>query len=546
MAPDTDSPRIRAERYSDDGLTLRWSSRISLTSRILAVNIFAIAILAGSFFYLDSYRSRLTEERLDRGQQVASIIGEALSRLPEEQGRIFLSDIAQSSEWRVRLYNADGQRIYDSLSAIGSSYNLIDPDSEPLRKHAARFLDRAIDAIVGAPPIEPFVEPRQDTAENWLELRQAQAMGHPVALFRYAPDRTPVISAATTVDVGPGQTDQSAGPKSLLITYNARYITRIVRAERFNLSLIILAASMVSILLSLFLARTIVRPLRRLARAAIRVRLGRAREVIVPRLPSRGDEIGLLARSLSDMSLALRQKIDATENFAADVAHEIKNPLASLRSALDGLKSVNDPELRQQLLDIADSDVLRMDRLITDISEASRVDAQLTRTRFEPIDLGEMIENLLASREASGVNKGREIAFARPRRGVAMVLGEGTRLERVINNLLDNAISFSPENGLVQIFATRTQDTINLRIADQGPGVPESEREAIFRRFHTVRPLDEGFGEHSGLGLAIARTIIEGHQGRITVHDREDGEQGACFEISLPSIDDVIPPDRFT
>ena len=535
MAPDIDSQKTRTARFAEDGLSLQWSSRVSLTSRILAVNIFAIAILAGSFFYLDSYRTQLTEERLDQAVQSATIISAALERLPVADRAGFLTNIASENAWRLRVYDDQGARYFDSFDD-GEDYLLVDPDSEPWRKHAARFLDRSLDFIVRAPEVPAYNEPLNDNAASWPEFIRAEKSHTPIAIFRYAEDRTPVISVAAELG------DKA---EKLLITYNARDITRIVRAERFNLSLIILAASIVSILLSLFLARTIVRPLRRLARSAIRVRLGRAREVIVPRLPSRRDEIGLLARSLSDMSLALRQKIDATENFAADVSHEIKNPLASLRSALDGLKTVKDPDLRQQLLDIADSDVLRMDRLITDISEVSRVDAQLTRTRFEPIDLGEMIEMGLASREASGLNQGREIAFARPRRGVAMVMGEAARLERVINNLLDNAVSFSPPDGLVQISATRTHDRINIRIADQGPGVDEAEREAIFRRFHTVRPDDEGFGKHSGLGLAIARTIIEGHQGKIEVHDREDGETGACFEISLPAIDDIIPPEVF-
>ena len=177
-----------------------------------------------------------------------------------------------------------------------------------------------------------------------------------------------------------------------------------------------------------------------------------------------------------------------------------------------------------------------MDRLITDISEVSRVDAQLSRTKFEPVDLGVMIENLLAAREERQVNDNREIAFARPRRGVATVSGEAIRLERVISNLLDNAVSFSHENGLVQVVATRVKNEVFVRITDSGPGVAEAEREAIFRRFHSVRPDSEDFGRHSGLGLAIARTIIEAHNGTLRVCEREDGEQGACFRITLPAV----------
>ena len=254
----------------------------------------------------------------------------------------------------------------------------------------------------------------------------------------------------------------------------------------------------------------------------------------MPRLPSRRDEIGMLARALSDMSIALRQRIDSTEAFAADVAHEIKNPLASLRSALDGVERIDDPALRKQLMDVAKADVHRMDRLISDISDASRVDSQLAKAKFESIDLGDMIEQLLQTREHRGGDAGVTIAFARPRRGVATVLGEDVRLERMLTNLIDNAVSFSPPGGLVEISATRADDEILIRISDEGPGVPEAEREAIFRRFHSERPRSENFGEHSGLGLAIARTIIEGHHGQIRVRDRVDGKQGACFEIAMP------------
>jgi two-component system sensor histidine kinase ChvG len=243
----------------------------------------------------------------------------------------------------------------------------------------------------------------------------------------------------------------------------------------------------------------------------------------------------MLARALSDMSTALRQRIDATEAFAADVAHEIKNPLASLRSALDGMDNVTDPALRAQLMAVAKDDVFRMDRLISDISEASRVDAQLAKAKFELIDIGDMAEQLLHAREERGSDGDISIAFARPRKGVTTVWGEDIRLERVLNNLIDNAVSFSPPGGLVQISVTRAEAHVLIRVSDEGPGVPADEREAIFRRFHSERPKNEEFGKHSGLGLAIARTIVEGHEGAINVLDRADGQSGACFEIALPA-----------
>ncbi|MET0371758.1 MAG: HAMP domain-containing sensor histidine kinase, partial [Sphingobium sp.] len=402
---------------------------------------------------------------------------------------------------------------------------------EAWQRHVARFLDEAVDRIVSADRPPDYREPAVDRADAWPELTGATRSGRPQAVQRYAPDRTLMISAAAPV------TDGTA----LLSTQNARDITRTVRAERLRLGIVLAIATLASVLLSLFLARTIVQPLQRLARAAVRVRLGRAREVTVPRLPERRDEIGMLARALSDMSHALRQRIDATDAFAADVSHELKNPIASLRSALDALDRVDRPDLRAQLMAIAQDDVRRLDRLITDIAEASRIDAQLSRTRFEPIDLGLLIERMVVAREARGVPRGIRIAFARPRKDVAVVLGSEQRLIRVLDNLIDNAISFSPDHGLVQIVATVADNEVLVSVEDEGPGVPEEQREHVFRRFHSVRPEGEAFGGHSGLGLAISRSIVEGHQGRIAIADREDAQSGACFVMRLPMAVDRDP-----
>ena len=183
---------------------------------------------------------------------------------------------------------------------------------------------------------------------------------------------------------------------------------------------------------------------------------------------------------------------------------------------------------------LSKADVQRMDRLISDISDASRVDSQLAKAKFEPIDLGDMIEQLLQAREDRGSDKDVNIAFARPRRTIATVMGEDVRLERMLTNLIDNAVSFSPPGAVVEISATLADEEVIIRISDEGPGVPLQEREAIFRRFHSERPPTENFGKHSGLGLAIARTIVEGHHGRINVRDRVDGKGGVCFEIALP------------
>lgn len=511
-------------RNEEGDLTLRWSAKWSLTARILAVNIFALALLAGGFFYLDSFRARQVEDRLDDARLSAVTMADALaSALPSERAAL-ITRFGGLTDSRLRVYGADGRLVLDSWRLAAPTYELRDPAQEAWRRKAARFMDRVIDRVVGADRPANYSEPAVDRLGVWPEA--VSALRKPATMLRRAPDRTHMISAAARL---PGPSGEV-----LMTTTNARDIVRTVRAERFRLGIVLGIVVLVSVLLSLFLARTIARPLRRLALAAHRVRLGRAREVQVPRLPSRRDEIGTLARALSDMSLALRQRIDATEAFAADVTHELKNPLASLRSAVDSLGLVSDPALQEQLVTVIRDDVARLDRLITDIAEASRVDAELARARFETIDLGTTIEGLIDTREQRGLNGDVRLAFARPHKGTAVVFGDGFRLARVVENLVDNAISFSPPGGLVQIAATRDGDDVVIRVEDEGPGVAPEEREAIFARFHSVRPESE-FGRHSGLGLAIAKAIVEGHNGTIQVTDRDNFPHGARFVIRLPA-----------
>ncbi len=503
-------------------LTLRWSGQISLTRRILAVNIFALLLLAGGFFYLDSYRSRVVDNRVAQTAREARLIGEAIAAVDPALRDPLVVRLARDTGSRIRLFDAAGRTIVDSRMLGLRNFVLMDPDKEDWDQTIARFLDAAIDVIVMAPR-PPLYRERSGT-QQWPDVVAARERGEVSTTVWRAPDRTPVLTAAAPLRAG----------GVVMTTVNARDITKTVRIERFRLSMVLLGVSIVSILLSLFLARTIVRPLRRLARAAVRVRLGRAREVVVPRLPSRRDELGMLARALSDMSLALRARIDATEAFAADVTHEMKNPLASLRSAVEGLSRVKDPALQAQLLAIVRDDVQRLDRLLSDISEASRLDAQLSRAKFEPVDIAAMIDGLVLQRDTRGVERGIRIRFDRNPDDRTVILGEGARLERVFENLIDNALSFSPDAGVIAISAIREGEDLVIRVEDEGPGVPEEAREDVFKRFHSVRPDSETFGQHSGLGLAIARTIVDGHQGTIVVESREDRLDGARFVVRLP------------
>ncbi|MEG3180738.1 stimulus-sensing domain-containing protein [Sphingomonas sp. LT1P40] len=520
MAPDTDSPKSERE------LALRWSARLSLTPRILAVNIFALAMLAGGFFYLDSFRARIVDDKVEQAAREARLIAQAVAITPPADRNAMVLRIASEAGVRIRLYDRNGRLTLDTRALGLNNVVLRDPDKDPWNQSAARFLDAIIDTVAGADRAPQFRERAADKGRDWPDLATTLRTGEASASVWRAPDRTPVITAAAPY-----------GPEGAVFTTdNARDITQTVRIERFRLSVVLAVVMGLSIFLSLFLARTIVRPLRRLARAAVRVRLGRAREVVVPRLPERRDEIGLLARSLSDMSLALRARIDATEAFAADLTHELKNPLASLRSAVESLTSVRDPELQERLLAIVRDDVHRLDRLISDISEASRLDAQLSRAHFDPVDLAAMLDGLIGQRIERGVERGVRLRFDRPNGAIPRVMGEGARLERVFENLIENAISFSPDDGLVTLALTTDDEMIEIRVEDEGPGVPEEAREAVFRRFHSVRPEGEAFGRHSGLGLAIARTIVEGHQGMIGVESREDRMRGARFVVHLPLV----------
>ena len=505
---------------------LRWSGRWTLTHRILALNILTLLLVALSTLYLDVFRNRLSRERTHQTRIQAETVLVAMSHVPHDRWSELLATMSRETRARFRLYKDDGSLLIDSWRQTGPTFQLRDPNSEKWTKDVARALDHGFNFLVGARTLDDYAEPRIDRLQAWPEAVIATKTHRPNTEVRNAPDMTPVISTAVPFNGG-----------VLLATDNDRSFTKTVRKQR---SLIVGAMTLViltSVLLSMFLARTIVRPLRRLALAAHRVRLGRAREVNVPRLPKRNDEIGLLARSVADMSQSLRQRIDNIEAFAADVSHELKNPLASLRSAVDALDRAEDPDIRRQLMTIARDDVGRIDRLINDIGEAARTDAELHRATFERVDLGPLIEQIVGDWETRREKGDARLAFARPRKDTAVVMGKPDRLARAINAIVDNAVSFSPPGGLVEIAAAHVGDEIRIRIDDEGPGVPPEAREAIFNRFHSVRPEGENFGRHSGLGLAIAQAIVKGHDGEIDVHDRDDAPSGARFTIRIPAAD---------
>ena len=505
---------------------LSWSRSVSLTVRILAVNLLPLALLGGGIFYLDTYRKQLLSERYKLARIEAQITAEALAGASRSRQEALLIQIGKEQKMRLRMFDSEGMLWADSFALDEPAFVFDDVGDDPFSIEFARVLDRWVNTIVGADPIPDYIEPAEPVADSWPELARARAEGLSQIQLRDAPDGSPVINAAVPVGLN-GAT--------LLTTRNAIDITDKVREARSTLGMAVFFALLGSIFLSLYLARTIIEPLRRLGRAAVRVRLGREREVEVPRMQQRGDEIGALARAVSDMTDALRQRIDAVEHFAADVAHEIKNPLASLRSAIESLGKVEDPELRAQLTEIAAHDVRRIDRLVTEISDASRVDAEISRATFESFDLCDLAAAIIAARDDRSENAGHRIELARPMGG-ARVMGVPLRLERVIENLLDNAVSFSPPDGVITVtIAHDDEDHVELSVCDRGPGIPEESREKVFQRFHSIRPDTEAFGNHSGLGLAIARTIAEAHDGTLVATSRADGETGACMILTLPT-----------
>ncbi len=503
--------------------------RFSLTASILVVNILPLALLSGGLFYLDTYRTQLIDERFKLARIEAQITAEALAGASKERQEALLVQIGLEQGMRMRMFDAEGLLWADSFALAEPAFEFEDISDDEWDQQLARWLDDAISAIVRAQAVPNYVEPEAQTADAFPELVDAREQGLSQVRLYHWRDGSPVITAAAPVGLN-GAT--------LLTVRNAVDITESVRTARTALIVAVLAVLFASALLSLYLARTIVSPLQLLASAAQKVRQGRERDVEVPRLPERNDEIGQLARSVSDMTSALRQRIDAVDSFAADVAHEIKNPLASLRSAVESLPKVKDADLRRELEQIATHDVRRIDRLVSEISDASRIDSEMSRATLERIDLSDLVRAIIGNRTNRTISRDQRHnqRIELDTRGFsAMVLGVGARLERVVENLLDNAASFSPPQATIEVMIDNDGECVTLTVCDFGPGIPEDSREKVFTRFHSIRPDAEDFGNHSGLGLAIARTIAEAHDGTLIAKERPDGAMGACLQLQLPA-----------
>jgi two-component system sensor histidine kinase ChvG len=524
--------------------------RISpLTRRILFFNAFALFILIGGVLWVQSSRAGLVEERIAGIRDQALIVAGALAEYTAVQERRaidtgqaepLLRQLIAPTHLRARVYTTGGQLQIDTRNLLARNIVVTEalppPEStNPVLAYLERGLAAAqgvYDRMMGVRPLaklEPYFEAGQN-GRVYTEVNLALDGENGSSVRVNELDKlvlsvaVPIRRFATLYGV-------------LMLTTESGDIDDILKDERAALVKVFALAFGVLLLSSLYLAGTIAAPVRRLAAAAERVRRGRAGRETIPEIPDRGDEIGELAESLSAMTRALYDRIDAIERFAADVAHELKNPITSLRSAVEMLERTKDGDNRERLVQVIRNDLKRIDRLITDISDASRLDAELSRGHSHPVDVGRLLQTLVTIYGAMEMPRGVHVEVARESAKAAIVQGMDERLGQVFRNLIDNAISFSPDGGRVRVAAQVNGGVVRAIVEDDGPGIPEGDLERIFDRFYTERPVEHGFGKNSGLGLAIALQIVASHGGRIWAENRTDVQGariGARFTVELP------------
>jgi two-component system sensor histidine kinase ChvG len=520
-----------------------------LTLRILALNVLALGILVGGLLYLGEYQRSLVDAKLEalgtQGRIFAGALGETAvtvgaggsHQLDKRTARLVMRRIVVATSTRARLYDAAGALIVDSRALLVPGGFVQEEELPPLapRNLLGDAIIDAYDWVVNWLPSQEGLPPYQETANprasDYPEVMTALA-GDPAGAVRLGERRSMILSFAVPVQ----RLKKVAG--ALLLTSDSAEIETDLRTVRLDILKIFGIVLLVTVLMSFYLASAIARPIRKLALAADQVRGGRARQVAIPDFTRRKDEIGDLSGSLRQMTEDLWRRMEAVESFAADVAHEIKNPLTSLRSAVETAAKVTDPESQRELMAIILDDVQRLDRLISDISHASRLDAELSRAPSEPVDIGRMLSALAEVHTATSGATANEVEVAlhgEPGSLVVNVIED--RLVQVIQNLFANAISFSPEGGVIRLAAWADGDFAVITISDEGPGIPESALGAIFTRFYSERPVGEKFGTHSGLGLAISKQIVEAHGGTIhaeNLQGPDGGVKGARFVIRLP------------
>ncbi|WP_284179391.1 stimulus-sensing domain-containing protein [Rhabdaerophilum sp. SD176] len=550
------------------GLVRRLSS--SLTRRIAFLNIAGLLALFLGFLWLNQTRVGVIDARSQSLSLQAEIISAAIASAastsdntiqldPEKLLQQQLSETPQREEqaldWfefsinparvapilkrlvtptrtRARIFDQDGLLLLDT-KAFYTPGAFSDPRPPTHDESDWTLFTRSWNAVKQRFGRVDLSQQDSPTTQRLPEVQRA-LKGTSGNVVRVAADGQTIVYAASPIQ----RSSRIKG--ALLLSTQEGDVDRIIAEERWGFVLVFLIASGVMLVLSVLLAGTIAEPVRRLSEAADRVRRGtRAREEI-PDFSDRSDEIGQLSVSLRDMTGSLYSRIEAIERFAADVAHELKNPLTSLRSAVETLPLARNPDSRDRLLAVIVHDVKRLDRLITDISDASRLDAELQRAQANVFDLGALL-GTVAGMKNDVLKPGEArveviLPASGPKIRPMLIRGHDSRIVQVFNNLIDNAQSFSPEGGTVRVTAASAGPRVEIRIEDDGPGIPDHALERIFERFYTDRP-DHGFGQNSGLGLAISKQIVEAHGGTIRAENilSADGQRaGARFVVSLP------------
>jgi two-component system sensor histidine kinase ChvG len=524
-----------------------------LTFRILAVNVLALALLGVGLLYVGKYEASLIDTELlalqTQGEIFAAALGEGAvfdsaedgERLIPELGRQMMRRLVEPTRTRAKLFDVEGGLVADTRLLRGGGGVVQIRELPPLRESGgfATVANAIYDWIANRMPqrktLPVYHEPAVQTAAAYPEVQRALA-GEKARFVRSDPATGGLLlSVAVPVQRYKGVLG------AVMLSVGSNDIEQAVRAVRLDILRVFLIAFGVTVCLSVYLASTIARPIRILAAGAERVRRGSGRKMAIPDLRRRHDEIGDLSRALREMTGALWQRMDAIESFAADVAHEIKNPLTSVRSAVETVSRTDDPAKQRKLLAIILEDVARLDRLISDISDASRLDSELSRIEPEPVALGRMLETLVELHEATAAEGAPRLVLMLPADASAgderlTVPGLEGRLVQVFRNLIANAVSFSPPGGTIRVSVTRQEGAVHVTIDDEGPGIPEGKLEAIFNRFYSERPSGEKFGTHSGLGLSISKQIVEAHHGTIRAENRRDVDgsvMGARFVVRL-------------
>ncbi len=549
----------------------------SLTRRILFLNLAALGVLVTGILYLNQFRDGLIEARVEslmtQGEIIAGAIaasatvetdsisidpekllelqaGESLAPgsdqldsldFPINPERVapVLRRLISPTRTRARIFDRDANLLLNSRHLYSRGqilrYDLppVDEEDLGLLTDLERFIARIFRSDL---PI--YKEQPGGNGAAFPEVMKALT-GVPSSVVRVSEQGEQIVSVAVPIQ------RFRAVMGVLMLSTQGGDIDKIVAEERNSILRVFGVAALVNVILSVLLASTIANPLRRLAAAAVRVRRGVKSREEIPDFSERQDEIGNLSTALRDMTNALYNRIEAIESFAADVSHELKNPLTSLRSAVETLPVAKNETSRNRLMEVIQHDVRRLDRLITDISDASRLDAELAREDAERVDLLRFLTDLsAASREVRRHKKAVEIAFE-PERATHgarsfTVLGHELRLGQVITNLIENARSFVPdEEGRIVIGLSRSGKYVMVTVDDNGPGIRADNIDRIFERFYTDRPAGEAFGQNSGLGLSISRQIVEAHGGTLTAENIPGGKpgevRGARFVVTLPA-----------